>query len=345
VFGLPGILAMPYAFRVLGASPDVAALAVRFGVLQCITLPLLLVSFSVYTAFRGVGRPGLGASISLVGACVTLCVDPLLIFGIGPFPRLEILGASIASSLGYFTVTAWGFVALASHKSPVRVRWLGPPYPHLGETLHMARVGLPSGVSNLSNALFGNALVKLVAAYGTTAVALFGMSQKFLRFGGVVVAGLGLGSSALIGQHLGAGRLDRAWLCSVMTQRVATAVLFVFSLVTFVAAEPIVRMFFRDPAVVPPGALYLRVLAVGLPFIGLSAGADHAYSGAGRNAPPMLLQVAGAWLITIPMMILLGRTLGFGPAGTMAGVAVGQMVAGLSAVWLVRQGWWLTHRV
>jgi Na+-driven multidrug efflux pump len=314
-------------------------------VLQCVTLPFLLVSFSVYTALRGIGRPGLGAAISVVGAVVNLAVDPMLIFGVGPFPRLEILGASVASSLGYVTVTLWGCVALASRKSPVRVRWLSAPRPDLRELARMARVGLPSGVSNLSNSLFSSALVKVVAMYGTTPVALFGMSQKVLRFGLTVVGGLGLGSSALIGQHLGARRLERAWLCAVLTMRVATGTLLAFAAAVFLGAGALARFFFPDPEIAGPGAAYLRTLATGLPFLGLSAGSDHAYSGAGRNGPPMLLQLVGAWLVTIPLMFLLGRGLGFGPVGTMAGVAVGQAVSGLLGVWLLRRGSWLTHRV
>jgi len=345
VFGAIGIGLLPHAMRILGATPEVVALGQRYGVLQCVILPFPLVSFSVYTAFRGIGRPGLGALISLAGAIVNIVLDPLLIFGIGPFPRLDILGASIASALGFVTVVGWGAVALASPRSPVRVRWLSAPYPNVGETWRMAKVGLPSGVSSMSFALFANALVKLVAEYGTVAVALFGMSQKILRFGNTVVAGLGLGSSALIGQHLGAGRLDRAWVCAVMTMRVASGTLLLFAAIVFVGADVLARFFFPDPALAVPGAAYLRILAPGLPFLGLIAGAEHAYSGAGRNLPPMILHLTEAWIITIPIMLALGKLAGLGPVGTIAGVALGQFVGGGIAVWLVRRGSWLTHRV
>ncbi len=345
VCGAIGIALLPHALGWLGAAPDVVDLGRRYGVLQCALLPFPLVSFSVYTAFRGIGRPALGMWISLAGALVNLLLDPLLIFGPGPFPELGILGASIASAAGFVTVTVWGFVGLASPHSPVRVRWLAAPWPSPAGTWRMAKVGLPSGVSSLSMALFASALVRLVADYGTQTVALFGMSQKVLRFGATVIAGLGLGSSALIGQHLGAGRLLRAWLTAVMTMRLASGSLFVFAAVAFVAAEPITYFFFPDPQLVAPGAAYLRVLASGLPFLGLSAGAEHAYSGAGKNVPPMYLQLGSAWLLTVPLMLLLGKGMGWGPAGTIAGVSLGQLLGGGVAVWMVRRGTWLTHRV
>ena len=345
VCGTAGLFLLPWALRVLGASPEVAAQAHRYGMLQCAILPFPLVSFSVYTAFRGIGRPTVGFWISLAGAAVNLVLDPLLIFGVGPFPRLGILGASVASALGFVTVVTWGLIGLASRQSPVRVRWIRAPYPSAAETWRMAKVGLPSGGSSLSMSLFQSALVRLVAEYGTATVALFGMSQKILRFGGTVVAGLGLGAGALVGQHLGAGRLLRAWLTAVMTMRVASGALLTFSAIIFVGAEVITRIFFPDPALTAPGAAYLRILASGLPFLGLSAGAEHAYSGAGRNLPPMFLQLTTAWVLTVPLMLLLGKGLGWGPAGTIAGVSLGQLMGGGVAVWLVRRGSWLTHRV
>lgn len=344
-FGFPGILVLPAGLRLLGASPELEALAMRYGVLQCATMALPLMSFSVYTAFRGIGRPGLGALISLVGAMVNLVVDPLLIFGVGPFPRLDVLGASIASTLGFLTVTLWGAVALASPRSPVRVRWIGRPSPSGREILQIARIGLPSAATSLSMALFGSATVKLMSLYGTTAVALFGMSQKILRFGGTVVAGLGLGSSALVGQYLGAGRLDRAWLCAVMTMRLATGTLLVFAVLVFLGAEMISRFFFADPALADRGATFLRILAPGLPFLGISAATDHAYSGAGRTVPPMLLQLATAWLITVPAMAALGQGVGLGARGALAGLPAGQGLAAALAFWMIRRGTWLTHRI
>lgn len=345
VCGAVGLVLLPHALGWLGASPDVAALGRTYGMLQCALLPFPLVSFSVYTAFRGIGRPAVGFWISLAGAAVNLVLDPLLIFGPGPFPRLGILGASIASAAGFVTVCTWGLIGLSSRQSPVRVRWLREPYPRLRETWRMAKVGLPSGVSSLSMSLFQSALVRLVAEYGTQTVALFGMSQKVLRFGGTVVAGLGLGSGALVGQHLGGGRLLRAWLTAVMTMRLASGTLFAFAAIAFLGAELVVRLFFPDPALTAPGAAYLRILASGLPFLGLSAGVEHAYSGAGRNLPPMYLQLATAWLLTVPLMLLLGRGLGFGPVGTIAGVSLGQLLGGGIAVWMIRRGSWLTHRV
>jgi Na+-driven multidrug efflux pump len=209
----------------------------------------------------------------------------------------------------------------------------------------MIRIGLPSGIGALSFALSASVVVKLVAIYGTTVVALFGACQKVLRFGIMVMVGLGLGTSALVGQFLGSRQLDRAWLAAVVNIRLAAWGMLIFGGTLAVAAPWVVRIFFADPALVEPGSLYLRLLAIELPFVGIILGAEQAYAGAGRNTPPLLMHLLVVWGFIVPLMLLGGRALGFGPAGMMAGHSLGQILGAIVAVRLLQSGSWLTHEV
>jgi putative MATE family efflux protein len=341
--GAVGLAVAAWAFGLLGAEPEVRALGVRYGTVQWIAAPLTLASFSVYTALRGIGRPALGMWISVAGTILNLGLDPLLIFGPGPFPELGIRGAAIASAAGYGVVTVWGMAALAGPASPVRVRWLGGPAPQPREMLRMTTIGLPAGAGGLSFALFASCLVKLVAIHGTTAVALFGMSQKITKLGIMVVAGLGMGAGALVGQYLGGRQLVRAWLATATSIQLASATMFVFGAGVFAFAPALVRAFFDDPALIPEGAVYLRLLALGLPFVGVVVGAEQPFAGAGMNLPPTVLHAAAAWGVTIPLMLLFGEVLGLGPEGMMAAMALGNVLEACAAAWLVRRGGWLEH--
>jgi len=343
--GAVGLVATRAALRLMGAAPPVVELGVAYSVPQLLVLWATLASFSVYTALRGIDRPRLAMWISGAGAVVNLVLDPLLIFGIGPFPALGIRGASIASALGFLTVTGWGCVALASRRSSVRVHWLSGPHPDLAEMRAMLRIGLPSGLTSFSYALFAGVIVKLVAVYGTGAVALFGMAQKILGFGRMLVGGLGLGASALVGHHLGSGRLERAWLTAILTVRLGAGFLLAFAGIVAAGAPLIVSAFFHDPALVPSGSLYLRLMAIGLPFTGISIAAENAFSGAGMNTPPMVIQVVVAWALTVPGVLLLGQGLGLGPAGAMAGIAAGEVLGAAMSWFMLRRGAWLAHRI
>jgi putative MATE family efflux protein len=344
-FGVIGIFLIEEALSFLGADPVVRDLGVQYGRIQCAFLGISLASFSVYTALRGIGRPTLGMWTGVAGTVVNLAFDPLLIFGIGPFPALGIVGASIASALGFLTVTVWGLIALGSRRSPVQVHWFRPPRPDLSEMMQMVRIGLPSGVSGLSFALSASIIVKLVAIYGTTVVALFGMSQKIVRFGIMLLAGLGLGSSALIGQYLGSKHLHRAWLSAVITMQLGSVTMLAFAVFVWLFAPQLVAMFFGEEGLIGSGKLYLRMLALGLPFVGLTIGSEQAYAGAGKNTPPMVMHMVSSWVLTIPIMYLFGETLRLGPAGMMAGNSLGLALGAMIGVWLVRRGSWLEHRV
>lgn len=345
VMGAIGWFACPLALGWMGAEPEVRDLGVAYGRIQFVAMAASLASFSVYTALRGIGRPRYGMYVSIAGAFVNLLLDPLLIFGVGPFPRLGVVGASLASAAGFLTVTIWGMIALASSASPVRIRWFARPCISLEELRRMARIGLPSGIASLSFSLFSSVLVKLVAVYGTTIVAVFGMSNKVLHFGRMLVAGLGLGTSALVGQHLGARDLARAWATAIVTIQIATGILVAFAAFVFLFAEPIAGVFFADPAVVTAAVPILRWLALGLPFVGAWIGAEQAYVGAGRTMPPLVAQAINSWIITVPAMWFLGQTLGLGAAGMMIAVSAGQLTGAILGYVLLRRGSWLLHEV
>ena len=341
--GVVGWAICPRALTFLGAEPAVRDLGVEYGTIQWAAAGFMLASFSVYTALRGIGRPQLGMWISVVGTVVNLGLDPLLIFGIGPFPELGVRGAALASVSGFVTVTACGLVALAHRSSPVRVRWLGGPAPGLREMLRMMWIGLPGGFSGLNFALYTSALVKLVAVYGTTVVALYGMSQQVTKVGIMVVAGLGMGAGALVGQYLGGKQLLRAWLATVSSIRLAGVTMLVFGAIVFAIAPRLVHAFFDDPALLAPGILYLRLLAVRLPAVGVAIGVEQPFAGAGRNGPPLVLHVVSAWGVTVPVVVLLGQGLGFGPTGVMVGIVFGNLLEAVAGIWLVRRGSWLEH--
>lgn len=345
VMGALGWFLCPVALTWMGAEPEVRDLGVAYGRIQFLAMATSLMSFSVYTALRGIGRPRYGMYVSIAGAVVNLVLDPLLIFGWGPFPRLGVVGASLASAAGFITVTAWGMVALSSSGSPVRVRWFARPWFSLDELRRMTRIGLPSGLASLSMSLFTSVLVMLVAVYGTTIVAVFGMSNKVLHFGRMLVAGLGLGTSALVGQHLGARDLSRAWATAIVTIQIATGILVLFAAFVFLFAEPIAAVFFADPEVVATSIPILRWLALGLPFVGGWIGAEQAYVGSGRTVPPLIAQTINSWIVTVPAMWFLGQTLGLGAAGMMIAVSAGQVTGAILGYVLLRRGSWLLHEV
>lgn len=343
--GLIGLVITPWMMVLLGAEPDVAKLAVDYGVIQCIVLGFQLASFSVYTALRGIGRPAIGMWISIVGTLVNVVMDPLLIFGVGPFPEMGIVGASLASALGFITVCVAGLISLKSEKSPLQVNWFGGVKPNVAEMVKMFKIGFPAGISSLSFALMMSVRVKLFALFGTNAVALYGMGMKITRVGVMVIVGLGLGTGALIGQYLGAKKLNHAWVSAMSAVQLAAGSMLAVAVALYIFAPQVVKVFFDDPELLIPGIFYLKTMALGLPLVGIIIQAENAYSGAGMNVPPMILGMTIDWGLIIPIMYVSGVTLNFGTEGMLIGWVIALILGALILLSAVRRGSWLEHNI
>jgi putative MATE family efflux protein len=343
--GLIGLLILPWTLRFMDAEPDVYKLGLSYGILQMLVLGFCMTSYSVYTSLRSIGQPRAALWVQVLGAAVNMILDPILIFGLGPIPALGILGASIATACAYISVVVAGVLLLGKPSSPVRVRWLHSPYPSVQELWRMVRIGLPAGINAMSFSMATTFAVKMVAGYGTVIVAAYGMSYKILNFGVAMMVGLGLGTGALIGQFLGSRELHKAWLAGVQSIRLAVWIMIGFAGAVCAAAPLVARLFFTDAAVLEPGTVILRIMAVSMPFIALHIGAEICFEGAGQNVPPMILSLIHSWVMVVPFMYLAGTVFQLGPNGLMWGWVLAHIFGGLAGLWLFRQGSWLKHIV
>ncbi|MBU1707056.1 polysaccharide biosynthesis C-terminal domain-containing protein, partial [bacterium] len=162
IFGLPALFFLRPVLKIMGAEPDVVSFGMEYGILQLCTLGFMLTAFSIYTAFRGIGKPNTALFVNIIGTGLNMLLDPLLIFGVGPFPKLGVFGASLATSISYITVVVTGMFLLSRPKSPVQVKWFKSPAPAVSEMWQILRVGAPSGINDFSFSLAQMVAVRLV---------------------------------------------------------------------------------------------------------------------------------------------------------------------------------------
>ncbi|MCC6477265.1 MATE family efflux transporter [bacterium] len=345
IVGIVTLLLLPLIYPLMGMEQDVEAMAHRFAPLLLIGAGIVGASYSVYSAFRCLGMPNMALWAQALGAGINLILNPLLIFGVGPFPELGILGAALAGIISYTVVTVVGILVLAGKRSPVKVNWLKKPFPPISEYLSVWKVGWPVGINVLSFSGSAAVAVKLVAVYGTDMVALFGAVREVLHFGIMSMVGFTLGTSALVGQVLGAKDKVKAWVTGVYSIRLAGWIMLAYGLIIFIFAEWIVKMFFPDSDLGGLGETIMRIMAVSLPLIGIHVGSETVFEGAGHNKPMMNLSIFHSWIMVVPFMYLLGPVLSFGPEGMMWGWTLAHSFGGMIAVWLFYRGSWLRVEV
>jgi Na+-driven multidrug efflux pump len=188
-------------------------------------------------------------------------------------------------------------------------------------------------------------VVRIVATFGSVAVASCTIAIRIIIFALLPSWGLSNAAATLVGQNLGAGKPERAeqsvWLAAFynMVFLVVLGVLFV------ALAGPIVAIFTSDPAVAPVAVRGLRIISAGFPFYAYGYVLTQAFNGSGDTMTPTWINIACLWLGEIPLAYLLGRTAGLGPAAAFWAVAIAFSAMSVIAGVLFRAGRWKTKRV
>ncbi len=324
-----GILTIDPLFRALGADTRLIPLIRRYMVMWYIGVPFVVIPMVGNNAIRSTGDTLTPSVVMLVAVLVNLVLDPLFIFGIGPFPEWGLFGAAFATVLARATTLVVSLVILS-----VKQKMITLAAPTVEEVVDSWRrvlfVGLPAAATNVIIPVSIGVLTRLVASHGPEAVAGYGVASRIEMFALTFVMALGAVIGPFTGQNIGAGKPERAQ----QGMRYATLYSIVWSaliLVLFLfAAEPIAALFNRgEPGITRVTVLYL--LIVGASYAGQSTMllVNTAFSALGRPMPAAALSLIRMFALAIPLAVIGERF--FAVAGIFFGLAVANLISGLVA--------------
>jgi putative MATE family efflux protein len=337
-----GIFGVNYAadlLRMMGASDGVVAEGQGFTAMLLGGSASILYLFLLNAAFRGAGdAPVALRSLTLANA-INIGLDPCLIFGLGPFPELEVTGAAVATTIGrgigviylaYYLFAGGGRLRF----SPRHLR----PVPAL--MLRMIRISVGGIGQFLISTSSWIAIMRVVALYGSAPIAAYTVALRLVEFALLPAWGLGNAAATLVGQNLGAGKPDRAersvWRASKYNALFMAAV----GMVMIVLAPQIVSLFSSEPDVIRYGTSCLRILGVGYPMYAVGMIIIQALNGAGDTTTPSVMNFICFWLLQIPLAYWLATAAGFGPNGVFVAIVVAESVLTAMGVLVFRKGKW-----
>jgi putative MATE family efflux protein len=336
-----GIAGLAYAEEILllmGASREVVGNGSGFTSIMLGGSATILLIFLLNAVFRGAGNAVIAMRALWIANAINIALDPLLIFGIGPFPELGVTGAAVATTIGRGTGVLYQFYCL-SREGELRLR---PSHFSLriDVLLRLLRVSVPGAIQYaiaMSSYMF---LMRIVAAYGSAAVAGFTIGIRIFAFTFLPAWGMSNAASTLVGQNLGARQPERAER-SVWIAAKYNAVSLVLVAVVFIATPgPLVRVFTADAVVVAYAVDCLRYIAFGYGFYAVGMVVVAAFNGAGDTDTPTYVNLLCYWILQIPLGYVLAETLGQGPRGVFIAIAICDSLLALIAVWLFRRGRW-----
>ena len=344
VLGTAGVLLAPALLTAMGASPAVVETGLGYTRVMLGGEATIIVLFVANAVFRAAGDAAVSMRVLWLANGLNILLCPLLIFGVGPFPRLGVTGAAVATTIGRGTGAVLALFFLTRPGRRVRVA-----RRHLAlRPAVMAQIARLSGAGTLQT-MIGTAswvgLVRIISTFGSAALAGYTVGIRVVIFALLPSIGLSNAAATLVGQGLGAGKPERAeeavWKAGFYNLCFLGAIGVVFVLF----AGPIVSAFTRDPAVAAHAAACLRVVASGFLFYAYGMVFTQSFNGAGDTWTPTVLNFVVFWLFEIPLAYALAVPLGMGPLGVFLAITLAFSALAVASGLLFRRGRWKTRRV
>ena len=344
VTGTLGALFAPRLLGVMGASPEVIAVGAGYTRVMLGGNAVILLLFLINATFRGAGDAAIAMRVLWLANWINIMLGPCLIFGLGPFPRLGVQGAAIATTIGRGTGVLYQIYRLMRrdgriviHRDQLQIR---PAVMHRllrlsGTGTFQVLVGTASWIG----------LVRIISTFGANAVAGYTIGVRVIIFALLPSWGLANAAATMVGQGLGAGKPERAeravWIAGLYNMYFlgAVGVLFV------ILAGPIVALFTKDAAVAPVAASCLRIVSCGYLFYAWGMVLTQSFNGAGDTWTPTWLNVFCFWLWEVPLAWALAVRFGFGPSGVFLAITIAFSTLAVASAVLFRRGSWKLRRV
>jgi putative MATE family efflux protein len=342
--GLPCWIWASRLLALMGASPEIVSLGTGYARIALGGSGAVLLLFLNNAIFRGAGDAAIAMRLLWVSNIINLILDPCLIFGLGPFPRLGVTGAALATLTGRSIGVAYQFYRLL--RGTERLRILSRQLRvNLTILLRLLRVSL-TGILQFAIAHTSwIGLVRIISVFGSAALAGYTIAIRIVVFAILPSWGLSNAAATLVGQNLGAKQPERAEQAVWRTGLYNMIFLGVIGLFFVFFAEPIVRLFTHDPAVVPLGASCLRIVSYGNIGYAYAFVMMQAFNGAGDTVTPTIVNFFGFWLLEIPLAYWLAIRLDFRSNGVFWSIVVAEgSIAAASAI-LFKRGRWKTKQI
>jgi len=335
-----GFFISPHLIKLMGVEDAVLADAVSYLRISFSGLVFMFMFFVFQSLMRGVGNVKTPMYIILGTVLLNLFLDPLFIFGWGIVPGFGVAGAALVTITTQALSAAVGLYIFFRGKSEIVVN-PGELKADFSFMKKMLFLGFPASIEQSARALGMTIMTFLVAGFGTVAVAAFGIGSRMLSLVVIPSMGLSMATSTLVGQNMGAGKIDRAEKIVKVSAKVGFISLTVVGLAMFLFAEFLCSFFVPGEAeTIQSGAMFIRIMALTFGFIALHMTATGAFRGAGSTFVAMALSVVILWLLELPLAYVLSThtslsLLGLWMAFPIANV-VGAVVAG---IWFLRGSW------
>ena len=347
VSGTLSVLGAVFARQLLtmmGATSDVLNAGTSVATIMLGGSATAFMLFVINAVFRGAGDAAVAMRVLTLANSINIVLGPMLIFGVGPFPQLGVKGAAVATTIGRAIGLCYAISHLmrgSGHLSIGR-RHLAVEFRTM---LNMLRMSVNGTFQVLVGTLSWIVLIRIMATFGSVAMAGYTIAVRLIIFALMPAAGLGNAAATMVGQSLGANNPDRAEKAVWTAARYNVAFLTLLGAVFLIFARFIVSAFTKDAGVADIAVLGLRWMAIGFPFFALGMSLEQAFNGAGDISTPTYMNIAVFWALELPLAWALVRYSNWGWQSVFISVTAAHSALALLSLVLFRRGRWRLKKV
>jgi len=343
ILGAAGVIWAPQLLRMMGATPETVEIGTTYTRVMYGTMGVIVLLHLNNAIYRGAGDAAMAMRSVWLANGINIVLDPLLIFGLGPFPELGLTGAAIATTIGRGTGVAYQFWGLSRGR---RLRVRGSD---VRLDLRIVRSLLRISGGGVGQLLVSQAsyigLIRILAGFGTAVLAGYVVAIRVVIFVIMPAWGLSNAAATLVGQNLGARKPKRAERAVYVTGAWNMLFMTVITVLFVTFASQIIAPFVADPESHAAGTSALRIISYGYVFYAWGMVMLQAFNGAGDTATPTKLNFVIFWLFQLPLAWMLARTLGLGPVGVYWAIAIAYSLSAVIGILLFRRGRWKEKEV
>jgi putative MATE family efflux protein len=334
-----GLIFAPDILRLMGASRETVHIGTNYTRIVYGGSVVIMLLFLINGIFRGAGDASMAMRSLWIANICNIILCPLLIYGAGPIPAFGITGAAMATTIGRGIGVLYQLYHLFSNKRVIKVRRQDfvPDWPIIRSISNIAWTGTAQFLIASASWMV---LARIIAEFGDTAVAGYGVAIRLIMFFLLPAWGMSNAAATLVGQNLGAQQPLRAEQSVWRTAKYNTIFMIFVTLVFLLFAQPIVAFMNRDVTVESYAVMALRIVSLGYIFFGVGMVVTNAFNGAGDTKTPTLINIFGFWLFQVPLAILLAIVFKLGPKGVFIAIVLAETGITIAGIIIFKKGKW-----
>ncbi len=322
---------------VMKTPPEIYSEALAYGRIVTAGIPLGYAAFSVTTILQAVGDTRTPTILQTVSALINILLDPVLIFGWLGVPAMGVMGAAVATVTARAATTIIGVALLLRGYRGVRIE---PFFFDKDWFIRSIKIGAPVMIVRGGNISAFIVIQRIVNSFGVVAAAAYSIGFIVISLSDAMLWGFSSAISIMVGQNLGAGLVERAWLVvkkSLMVMVVGTSI---GALIVYIVHQPMIAWFTDNPVIQREAAVFIELFTLSVPFFGMFFTSIAVGNGSGHTMPPSIIGLVRLWGFRVGMSYVTSIVLGWGLRWIWISMSISNVAGGLMALaWLYSRTW------